>query len=85
MGFRSGHVVLYVDEQQTICLGLVLTVWRIGKKRKPAPNPCPVNGCFCFRVVEATQQEDSLYFTVLFLHTFFLSFFTILYSIFIVY
>lgn len=71
MGFRSGHVVLYVDEQQTICLGLVLTVWRIGKKRKPAPNPCPVNGCFCFRVVEATQQEDSLYFTVLFLHIFF--------------
>ena len=58
MGLRSGHIVLYVDEQQAICLGLVLTVWRIGKKRKPAPNPCPVNGCFCFRVVEATQKDQ---------------------------
>eukprot|EP00435_Cladocopium_sp_Y103_P055676 s553_g18.t1 len=48
---RTGNVVLFVDKNKQISIGLVLVVWRIGKKRKPAANPCPVQSCYCFRVV----------------------------------
>ena len=55
---RSGNVVLFVNDAQTITIGLVLTVWRIGKKRKAMPGICGVASCYSFRVAELTEKED---------------------------
>ena len=50
--------MLYVSEDQAILIGLVLTIWRIGKKRKPMPGACLVEACYCFRVAELAPKED---------------------------
>lgn len=50
--------MLFVDNNEQIGLGVVLVVWRIGKKRRPSAHSCPVQNCYCFRVVVAEQSED---------------------------
>eukprot|EP00438_Fugacium_kawagutii_P001566 Skav235500 [mRNA] locus=scaffold3432:23399:30233:- [translate_table: standard] len=41
----SGNVVLYITPEHQISLGVVLVVWRVGKKKKPAANSCSVETC----------------------------------------
>ena len=63
---RSGCVVLFVRDNCSIAVGLVLTVWADRttgekKKRKLCSSPCPVSECYAFRVVELTVVSEDLF------------------------
>ena len=56
---RSGNVVLFVSRKRTIDVGMVLTVWRVGQRKKVCVNPTSVEACYAFRVVELERVKDS--------------------------
>lgn len=57
---RSGNVVLFVPSSQSTSIeaGMILTVWRIGQKKKVAVAPCSVDACYAFRVVQLEPVKD---------------------------
>ena len=56
-------MVLFVDsgckDGVNIKMGLVLSVWRIGKKHRLATEACAVDCCYAFRAIELAPVKDS--------------------------
>ena len=55
---RSGNIAIIVRSDESMFLGLVLSVWKGGKKKTLCASACPLEGCHCFRAVQLTQVEE---------------------------
>lgn len=85
MYLRPGNVVIFVNTDGSMAVGLVTSIWKGSTKKKLTVSPCIPENCGGFRAVElkptcVLQNGHVFYFILLiFLAVMFILFFVFLY------